>query len=644
MELVRLDKVSLSFGTQVLFDKIDLTLKKGDKVGLLGRNGTGKTTLMKIISGAANPDGGEVWLRQGAEVAWLEQSLPNTDNKTVYEVVASGFSDIGDLLTRYHHLTANYEQKDLIELEEIQGQLDSSQAWNIDQKIDTIISQLGLPKSQKMSDLSGGWRKRVAIAKVLVREPDLLLLDEPTNHLDILTIEWLEKKLQDYRGTVLTITHDRRFLQNISNKILELDRGNLYQFEGSFENFLRFRDKQLIDQERANKLFDKKLAQEEVWIRQGIKARRTRNEGRVRALELMRDERNGRRDIIGDANFKINNADSSGKIVVDLIDISHSFSDNRVINKFSTRILRGDRIGIVGSNGAGKSTLVKILLGKLKPDEGVIKVGTKLEFAYFDQLREHLDLEKNLIDNICGGQEFVEINGVRKHSISYLNDFLFTPERTRAPGKSLSGGEQNRAILAKLFTQPANVLILDEPTNDLDMETLELLEELLINFNGTVILVSHDRQFMDNVITNLMVFEGNGLIEEYVGSYSNWLEAGGKIKPFEDKIPSTLSGKNKSNKNLIKKTQLDKVIVKKNKKLSYKEKLELREKPLLIEKLESQILILDELASGSEFYNQGLEKVKETLGQITQLKSLINDAYKRWDDLEKIEKLSDSED
>lgn len=644
MELVRLDKISLSFGTQVLFDMIDLSLKKGDKVGLLGRNGTGKTTLMKIIAGTISADSGEFWLRQGAEVAWLEQSLPNTDNKTVYEVVATGFSEIGELLSRYHHLISNYHQDNSTELSEIQSQLDSRQGWSIDQKIDSIISQLGLPKNQMMSELSGGWRKRVAIARTLVREPALLLLDEPTNHLDIPTIEWLEKKLQEYNGTILTITHDRRFLQNISNTIIELDRGNLYQFEGSFEKFLYFKDKQLEDQEKANKLFDKKLAQEEVWIRQGIRARRTRNEGRVRALETMRNERSDRRDIIGDSSFKINNADNSGKIVVDLTDVTHGFNNSVVVNKFSTRIQRGDRIGIVGSNGAGKSTLVKILLGKIQPDTGDVKFGSKLEFAYFDQLREHLDLEKNLIDNICGGQEFVEINGIKKHSISYLNDFLFTPERTRTPAKALSGGEQSRAILAKLFTQPANVLVLDEPTNDLDMETLELLEELLIKFNGTVILVSHDRQFMDNVVTNLMVFEGNGMVEEYVGSYSNWLEAGGKMIPFEDNITTSFDTKGKSNKSSSRTKDLDKVIRRKNKKLSYKEKFELEQQPLLIEKFESQIAKLDRVTSSPGFYDQDIEKVKQILSEITQLQSLVSIAYKRWDELEKIKNLSNSAD
>lgn len=603
---------------------------KGSKIGLLGRNGAGKTTLMKLIAGSVVPDGGERWLRPGVEIAWLEQSLPDADEQTVYDMVAGGLSEVGDLLKQYHHLISDYEHADMAQLERVQGQLEAKQGWSLGQKVDTIITQLQLPEDKLMSELSGGWRKRVALGRALVREPELLLLDEPTNHLDIPAIEWLEKQLQDYRGALLLVTHDRTFLQNVANKIVELDRGHLYQFEGSFEKFLRFREQQLAAEDTANKLFDKKLAQEEVWIRQGIKARRTRNEGRVRALKALRTERNERRELQGSASFKINKAENSGKIVAELIGISHSFGDNTVIRNFSTTVLRGDRIGIVGANGAGKSTLLKILLGKLEPSEGEVKRGSKLEVAYFDQLREHLDLEKNLIDNVCGGQDFIEINGVRKHAISYLGDFLFTPDRVRTPAKALSGGEQNRAILAKVFSRPANVLVLDEPTNDLDIETLELLEDILLNFQGTVLLVSHDRQFMDNVVTSLMVFEGSGVVNEYVGGYSDWSRKGGKLVSTEG-VESVQVGDSKEK---IIEPQVAVQPAQKTKKLSYKEQRELDAQPALIEKLEAEHAKLAELISQPDFYNKDGEEVEKTLKKVADSQSLLDQAYKRWDELE----------
>ncbi|MEX2468284.1 MAG: ATP-binding cassette domain-containing protein, partial [Pseudohongiellaceae bacterium] len=529
MPLLRLDKVSLNFGTHVLLDEVDFQIDKGDHIGLLGRNGAGKTTLMKLIAGVVHPESGERWLRPGVQVAWLEQSLPGGDEQTVYEMVAGGLPEVGSLLAQYHQLISDYEHADLKQLERVQNQLEARHGWSLGQKVDTVISQLQLPEDAPMKTLSGGWRKRVALGRALVREPELLLLDEPTNHLDIPAIEWLEQQLRDFSGALLLITHDRRFLESVTNRIAELDRGHLQGFEGSYERFLRFREEQLAAEASANKLFDKKLAEEEVWIRQGIKARRTRNEGRVRALEAMRRQRGERRERQGKASFSASQADRSGKLVVEMSHVSHRFGDNTVISDFSSTVMRGDRIGLVGINGAGKSTLLKIMLGQLTPSEGKIKLGSNLQVAYFDQLREHLDPEKNLIDNICGGQEFIEINGKRKHAISYLGDFLFAPDRIRTPAKALSGGEQNRAILAKVFSRPANVLVLDEPTNDLDIETLELLEDTLLEFDGTVLLVSHDRRFMDNVVTSLMVFEGEGTIEEYVGGYSDWVRAGGSL-------------------------------------------------------------------------------------------------------------------
>ncbi len=634
MPLIRLDNVSLNFGTHVLLDDVELVLEKGSKIGLLGRNGAGKTTLMKIIAGSVTPDEGDRWLRPGVEVAWLEQSLPDAGNQTVYDTVAGGLAQVGELLKQYHHLITEYKHTDAAKLEDIQGQLEARHGWSLGQKVDTIITQLSLPADKLMSELSGGWRKRVALARALVKEPEVLLLDEPTNHLDIPAIEWLETQLQDYRGAILLVTHDRIFLQNIANKIVELDRGHLYQFDGSFERFLRYRQQQLAAEEKSNKLFDKKLAQEEVWIRQGIKARRTRNEGRVRSLEAMREKRGDRRNLQKKASFKLSAAENSGKIVAELTDITHSFGDRLVINAFSTTVLRGDRIGIVGANGAGKTTLLKILLGKLQPDQGKLRQGTKLEIAYFDQLRENLDLEKNLIENVCDGQDFIEINGQKKHAISYLSDFLFTPDRIRTPAKALSGGEQNRAILAKVFRKSANVLVLDEPTNDLDIETLELLEDILLKFKGTVLLVSHDRQFMDNVVTSLMVFEGNGVINETVGGYSDWSRKGGKLVSFEEAAPPSPSKKTIRIKNTVDRND-SKQEQQKFKKLSYKNQRELESLPGLIEQLERQQSDLEDLISKPNFYANDQDQIQNTLKQLANIQTQLEQTYQRWEELEK---------
>ena len=628
MPLVRLDKVSLNFGTHVVLDEVDFMLKKGSRLGLLGRNGAGKTTLMKILTGSVTPDGGERWLRSGVEVTWLEQSLPEADGQTVYDMVADGLAEIGQLLKQYHHLTMDYENTDLEQLERVQSQLEAKDGWSLSQKVDSVITQLELPAEKLMAELSGGWRKRVALARALVREPECLLLDEPTNHLDIPTIEWLEKQLIDYKGALLLVTHDRVFLQNVVNGIAEIDRGQIHQFEGSFDRFLRFREEQLAAEETSNKLFDKKLAEEEVWIRQGIKARRTRNEGRVRALEAMRKKRGDRRTLQGAAKFQVNASENSGKIVAELNDVSHSFSENAVIKSFSTTIIRGDRIGIVGANGAGKSTLLKILLNKLHPDEGKVKLGTKIEVAYFDQLREHLDMEKNLVDNVSDGQDFIEINGKRKHVISYLSEFLFTPDRIRTPAKALSGGEQNRAILAKVFSKSANVLVLDEPTNDLDIETLELLEDILLKFTGTILLVSHDRRFMDNVVTSLMVFEEGGKINEYVGGFSDWSAKGGKLLAIGESISSGENKKKSSNQNITP--------AKESKGLSRTEQKELEQSLRLIEKLEITKSELEELLALPNFYDNPEIDVEDVLQRISDNQKDLESTYRQWERLEEM--------
>lgn len=641
MPLLRLDKASLNFGTHVLLDEVDFEIKRGARIGLLGRNGAGKTTLMKVIEGIMGLDGGERWLRPGVKVAWLEQSLPDADEQTVYDLVADGLAEVGDLLKQYHHLTSNYEDADMAQLERVQSALEAKDGWSLSQKVDTVISQLDLPADKLMKELSGGWRKRVALARALVREPELLLLDEPTNHLDIPAIEWLEKQLQDYHGALMLITHDRSFLQNVANKIVELDRGHLYQFEGTFERFLRYRAEQLAAEESANKLFDKKLAEEEVWIRQGIKARRTRNEGRVRALEAMRKERGERRVQHGKANFQVSSAERSGKIVAELSEITQRFGDKLVINKLSTTVMRGDRIGLVGANGAGKSTLLKILLGQLQPTEGKVKLGTKLEVAYFDQLREHLDLEKNLIDNVCGGQEYIEVGGKRKHAISYLSDFLFTPDRIRTPAKALSGGEQNRAILAKVFSRPANILVLDEPTNDLDIETLELLEDLLLGFDGTVLLVSHDRKFMDNVVTSIMVFEEDSHVREYVGGYSDWVRHGGNLSDFaapqagpaKDAVAKTIGGSAPA-ASAQPSAGLGAPQPAPKKKLSYGEKRALESALKRIDELEAQQAKLEAVISDPTFYEGESSQVNETLKEVASVAEALAQAYSDWEALE----------
>ena len=626
MPFLKLSKVSLNFGTHVLLDNVDFAMRKGSRIGLLGRNGAGKTTLLKVIDNEIIPESGERWLRAGIKIAYLDQDLPHADDQDVYDVVAHGLAGVGDLLAQYHHAILDENMK---ALERVQQELEARDGWRLQQRVETVISQLQLPGDVKMATLSGGWRRRVALGQALVSEPDILLLDEPTNHLDIPAIEWLEKQLQAYKGTVMFITHDRAFLQKVANTIVELDRGHLTLWEGDYAGFLKFREQKLEAEERENALFDKRLGEEEKWIRQGIKARRTRNEGRVRALKAMREERRQRRDQPGRADFGMETAERSGKKVVELEHVSKSFGDNLVIDDFSTLIKRGDRIGIVGANGAGKSTLIKILLGELAPDSGTVNRGTKLETAYFDQLRVHLDPERNLIDNVCGGQDFIEIQGRRRHAISYLNDFLFAPDRVRMPVKALSGGEQNRAILAKLFSKPANLLVLDEPTNDLDVETLELLEEILLDFDGTVLLVSHDREFMDNVVTSIVVLEGQGKVSEYVGGYSNWASKGGELVSQE--LRGTGAAVEKQG--AISDTSKPPIPVH-TRKLSYKDQRELEALQVTIEQLESRQAEIEAEMAGDGFYQQDHAAVKVIIDQLESTRLELESTYTRWEELE----------
>ena len=642
MPLLRLEQVELQFGTHIILDKVSLNLDKGSRLGLLGRNGAGKSTLLKVLSGDIPPDDGERWLAPTAKLARLDQELPATEDATVYDVITNSLADVGKLIARYHCLTENFTESNMAELARVQSALEAQNGWQIQQRVDTVISQLDLPADTPLKALSGGWRRRVSLGRALVTEPNILLLDEPTNHLDIPTIEWLETELANYHGALVLITHDRRFLQNVVTSIAELERGHLSICQSDYHSFLEYRKQELATEERANALFDKKLAQEETWIRQGIKARRTRNEGRVRTLEAMREQRAQRRQRLGKANFEIEDAVSSGKIVTEVSDISFAYEGKAIVKNFSTIIQRGDRIGIVGRNGVGKTTLIKLLLGELSPDSGSVQVGTKLEVAYSDQLRDHLQPDANLIDNVCGGQEFIEINNKRRHAISYLGDFLFPPNRVRIPVKTLSGGERNRAILAKLFAKPTNLLILDEPTNDLDIETLELLEEILMEFQGTVLLVSHDRDFMDRVVTSLLVMKGNGEIEEQAGGFSDWEARGGKL--LSETMINSANNKNSSDskKNTsvssspITEKTTNKTTNKKapKKKLSYKEQRELEALPTLIEALEKQQTALETETLGAEFYNQDTEVIATRMAELTRVGKELDAAIERWTKLE----------
>ena len=658
MPLLRLDTVSLHYGTLALLDEVDFEIQAGQKIGLLGRNGAGKTTFLNVLAGKIQPDSGERWLRPGTRIAWLRQALPEANDETVYDVVAGGLPEAGALLARYHHLLhdaeAAGETPDLDALARVQEQLEAVDGWTLQTRVETTLSQLDLDGDARMASLSGGWRRRVALAHALVSEPDILLLDEPTNHLDIPAIEWLEDQLSRFPGAVVLITHDRRFLQNVATIMAELDRGHLtvWNGKGGYAGFLRHREAELAAEEKANALFDRKLAEEEKWIRQGIKARRTRNEGRVRALKAMRRERSERRERTGRADFSVEDAAASGKIVAELEHVSKSFPGEQpddpprtVIRDFSTLIRRGDRIGIVGANGAGKSTLVKLLLGELEPDSGTVRLGTRLEVAYSDQLRDTLDPDKSLMDNVCGGSEFVEINGKRKHAISYLADFLFPPDRARQPVGSLSGGEQNRAVLARLFSKPANLLVLDEPTNDLDMETLELLEEILLDFQGTVLLVSHDRDFMDNVVTSLMVLDGQGGVDERVGSYSDWERSGGRLgKLVHEASPDDMSPAASAAENVpaemsdagsdARPSAAGTATKPAKPRLSYKLKRELELLPARIEKLEKQQAALEARMAEPGFFESDPEQVRKTTNQHAGLQAELEAAYQRWDELE----------
>ncbi|MDX2421267.1 MAG: ATP-binding cassette domain-containing protein [Amphritea sp.] len=624
MALIRLDKVSVAFGDKQLLDHIDFQLDKGERVALVGINGAGKSTLLKVLARHQATDDGEIWQDGGARVAELSQMLPAADERRVRDVVASGCAETVDLLNRYEALAMSQSDTDMAELERLQHKIEMVDGWHLEQKILQVLERLELDGDQLMSALSGGWRRRAALGAALVQSPDILLLDEPTNHLDIETIEWLEKQIMEFRGGVLFISHDRSLVERLATRIVELDRGKLTSFPGNYSAYLTQKEKMLEEEERHNALFDKRLAEEEKWIRQGIKARRTRNEGRVRALKDLRVERSQRRDKQGKATFQVEQADRSGKIVIEVEGVSHGYHGETVLRDLTLSVQRGDRIGLIGPNGVGKSTLLKVLLGQLQPDQGEVKLGTSLNVAYFDQLRGKLDPEKTIIDNISEGRESITINGKSRHIISYLSDFLFSPERARTPVKALSGGECNRVMLAKLFSQPSNLLVLDEPTNDLDIETLELLEEILLEYKGTLLLVSHDRAFLDNVVTSTLVFEGNGKIQEYVGGYEDWLRQRSQVNSAASK-PST--------KSATVAAEPAKAAPAK-KKLSYKLQRELDLLPGQLETLEGEIAQLHEQTGAADFYNGDHEHVAATLAALQTKESQLEKLMERWVELE----------
>jgi ABC transport system ATP-binding/permease protein len=629
MVILRLDNVSLAYGHIPLLAHVDLHIEAGERVCLVGRNGTGKSSLFRVITGAAVPDEGEVWRREGIRIGHLDQEVPPDSEETVFEVVAGGLGELGALLTEFHaatHAAAVAAAENLKRIAELQARIDARGGWNVNQKVETVLTRLGLSPDLRLSACSGGIRRQTMLARALVSEPDLLLLDEPTNHLDIAAITWLEEYLSAYRGALIFITHDRTLVRRLATRIVDLDRGRLVSFPGDFQHYLGKKDELLDIESRAAAKFDKKLAEEEAWIRRGIKARRTRNEGRVRALQAMRRERAARLGAAGQARFGIDAGDLSGKLVFDLRRVSFGYGAEPIVREFSTAILRGDRVGIIGPNGSGKSTLLKLILGELEPTSGEVVRGTRLRIAYFDQHRRRLNPEKTVRENIGEGSDYVTVRGRSRHVIGYLKDFLFPPQRIDSPVAALSGGERNRLLLAKIFTRSVNMMVLDEPTNDLDVDTLELLEDLLADYKGTLLLVSHDRTFLDNVVTSTIVFEGGGKIGEYVGGYEDWARyqermaeaAAGGAKPTPS-TDSTATPKPKTG----------------SAKLSYKEQRELEALPGKIEALEAEQAELHAALSDENIHGGVRDKIAAAAERLAVLGKELERCYARWQELER---------
>ena len=638
MALLTINNGLLAYGDHPLLDNADFALQENERVCLVGRNGAGKSTLMKVLAGEVQLDDGKLTVTQDVVVSRLEQDPPRNQEGTVFDYVSGGLAEVGHQLKIYQDqldlIAVDPSEKNINKLARIQEQLEHSGAWRFEDRIQNVLAALKLDGHTKLTELSGGWQRKAALARALVRVPDVLLLDEPTNHLDVTTIEWLETFLKDFRGSIIFISHDRAFIKSMATRIVDLDRGKLASFPGNYDNYLVDKEEMLRVEEMQNAEFDKKLAQEEVWIRQGIKARRTRNEGRVRALKKLREERQSRREVQGKANIQIDDASRSGKIVFEAKGINYSIDNKPIVKDFSFNIMRGDRIALIGPNGCGKSTLLKLLLDELQPQSGKLHCGTKLEVAYFDQYREILDPEKSVIDNLADGKQEVMVGGRQRHALSYLQDFLFAPKRARTPVKALSGGEKNRLLLARIFLKPNNLLVLDEPTNDLDIETLELLEDLLANYQGTLLLVSHDREFVDNTVTTSWIFEGDGVIEEFVGGYhdaqhqrtqvhkSREVAQPVKAKPQVAETPQAAPAKSKA------------------KKLSYKLLRELEALPAKLEELESEIESLQEQVNNPEFFSKPVEQTQPILDKLTAVEQELEVAFERWEELEAMQQES----
>lgn len=633
MAIFSIQQGYLSYSAAPLLDHVDLHIEEGERLCLVGRNGAGKSTLMKVINKEIQLDDGSVTHLQDLKVARLEQDPPQTESATVFDFVADGVASLGKLLSDYHHQSAllaeSHDERVMKRMSELQEQLDLQQGWQYETKINQILSMLSLSPDTALSNLSGGWLRKVALARALVNDPDLLLLDEPTNHLDIDSIAWLEDFLRQFRGAIVFISHDREFIQRMATRIIDLDRGILTSWPGNYDAYLEGKEEWLRVEALKNAEFDKKLAQEEVWIRQGIKARRTRNEGRVRALKALRMERADRREKVGTSKIQLDEAVRSGKIIFEGEGVNYSIDGKSLIRNFDFRVMRGDKIALIGPNGCGKTTLIKLLLGDLQPDSGHLHCGTKLEVAYFDQYRQQLDPEKTVIDNVADGRQEIDFAGRRRHVLGYLQDFLFEPKRAMTPVKALSGGEKNRLLLAKLFLKPCNLLILDEPTNDLDIETLELLEELLADYQGTLLLVSHDRRFIDNTVTHSWLFEGDGRITPYVGGYADLVYQ--REQYLTRQANSAAAAKTVSESASKNETQ---TTTKKNRKLSYKLQLELDGLPARLEQLEDKINALQAEVNQPDFFSLPVESTKATLDALQQAESDLEQAFARWEELE----------
>lgn len=634
MPLITLRAIQLDFGGHPVLDGIDLSIENAERVCLIGRNGSGKSSLMKLISGELQADAGSLERQQGLRCAYLNQAIPHHLQGSLFDVVSDGLGDIGPLLSAYHQASLAVAQDpsagNLSHLEHTQQQLENRQGWHWQQRVESTLSRLQLDPELAFATLSGGLKRRALLARALVCEPDLLLLDEPTNHLDLDAIRWLEDFLLNSSIALLFITHDRAFLQRLATRIVELDRGRLYRWDCDYANYLARKQAALEAEAQQDSLFDKRLAQEEAWIRQGIKARRTRNEGRVRALLKLRETRQARREQPGQARLQLQEAERSGQLIAEVDNISYAWGERTVVRDFSTTLLRGDKVGIIGPNGVGKTTLLRLLLGQLAPDQGRVRLGTKLEIAYFDQYRSDIDADKNLLENVAQGSDMLSINGKPQHVISYLQDFLFEPARCRQPAGSLSGGERNRLLLARLFTQPFNVLVMDEPTNDLDIETLELLEERLSDYQGTLFLVSHDRVFLNNLVTSTLVFEGNGKVTEYVGGYDDWL----RQRPQDDNSAAKPTALAQPSITRAKATKAADHTKHNAAKLSYKEQRELEQLPSQIETLEQSLAQLQHQLADPAFYREPANQQQRTHEQLNQLEQALQQAYTRWEALE----------